>query len=132
MIFNGSNANENMTLSANGPRARFFRDIGAITMDMHSVEQMNLAALGGADAVTINDMTGTGFRLANIDLGAAGAGDGQVDTVTVNGTDTGGFRRCWGQRGQRRRQRLEGRDGDHRRRHHRPAPSERPGRQRHR
>jgi len=56
-------------------------------MDMDGVEQLNLAALGGADTVAINDMTGTDFQQANIDLSSAGAPDGQVDNVTVNGTD---------------------------------------------
>ena len=87
MIFNGSNASENMTLSANGSRARFFRDVANITMDMNSVEQMNLATVGGADNVTIDNMAGTGFQVANIDLSAAGVGDGQADVVTVNGSE---------------------------------------------
>src|SRR5215213_7812321 len=31
---NGSNANERIDLSANGPRLRFFRDVAAVTMDI--------------------------------------------------------------------------------------------------
>ena len=35
MIFNGSNApSENIDISANGNRVRFFRDVGNITMDL--------------------------------------------------------------------------------------------------
>jgi hypothetical protein len=34
MIFNGSNANENMILSVNGPRARFSRDVGRVSVDL--------------------------------------------------------------------------------------------------
>jgi Ca2+-binding RTX toxin-like protein len=40
--FNGSNASENIDLSANGSRLRLFRDVGAVTMDVNGVEQVNL------------------------------------------------------------------------------------------
>jgi Ca2+-binding RTX toxin-like protein len=87
--FNGANVSENMDLSANGRRLRFFRDIGNITMDVNGVEQVNIVALGGADTITVNDLTGTGVTDVNIDLSAtpgSGTGDGQADTVIVNGT----------------------------------------------
>ena len=86
--FNGAGANENMSLLPNGERALFLRDVANIRMDMDSVERLDLTALGGTDTVTVEDMTGTDFRQADIDLsGPAGGGDGQTDTVTVNGTD---------------------------------------------
>ncbi len=87
--FNGSNANENIDLSANGSRLRLFRDVGNVTMDVNGVEQVNVAALGGADTLTVNDLTGTGVTGVNLDLAAppgSGTGDGQADTVIVNGT----------------------------------------------
>jgi Ca2+-binding RTX toxin-like protein len=87
--FNGSNANENIDLSANGSRLRLFRDVGNVTMDVNGVEQVNVAALGGADTITVNDLSGTGVTGVNIDLAAtpgSGVGDGQPDTVIVNGT----------------------------------------------
>jgi Ca2+-binding RTX toxin-like protein len=87
--FNGSNANENIDLSAAGSRLRLFRDVGNVTMDVNGVEQVNVVALGGADTITVNDLSGTGVTDVNIDLtGAAGSGtgDGQADTVIVNGT----------------------------------------------
>ncbi len=87
LVFNGASANENMSLSANGHRSVFLRDPGAIRMDMDNVERLDLNPLGGADTVTVNDMTGTGFRHADVDLSVAGSGDGQPDIVTVNGTD---------------------------------------------
>jgi Ca2+-binding RTX toxin-like protein len=87
LIFNGSDNNEIMSLSADGGRAVFLRDLGLIRMDMGHVERLDLAALGGADAVTIGNLTGTDVRSADIDLSAAGVGDGQTDTVTVNGTN---------------------------------------------
>jgi hypothetical protein len=86
--FNGAGAAENMQLLPNGRRSLFLRDVGNIRMDMRSVEQLDLTALGGVDAVTVEDMTGTGFRRAAIDLSnGAGAGDGVADRVTVNGTN---------------------------------------------
>ncbi len=88
--FNGANVNENIDLSANGSRLRLFRDVGNVTMDVNGVEQVNLATLGGADTVTVNDLTRTGVTDVNIDLaGALGgsSGDGQADKVIVNGTD---------------------------------------------
>jgi hypothetical protein len=83
LVFNGAAASETMSLSANGDRAVFLRDPGTIRMDMNDVERLQLNALGGADAITVNDMHGTGFRDADLDLGA---GDGAADVVTLNGT----------------------------------------------
>src|SRR5262249_39750425 len=45
-------------------------------------------ALGGADTVTVNDMSGTDVNHVNIDLGVAGgASDGQPDTIVINATN---------------------------------------------
>jgi hypothetical protein len=76
-----------MSLSANEGRAVFLRDIGAIRMDMDSVENLDLATLGGADTVTVDNLDGTDLGHADIDLSSQGAGDPQVDSVTVNGTN---------------------------------------------
>jgi hypothetical protein len=85
--FNGAAGDEKMSLSANGRRSLFLRDVANIRMDMNDVERLDLTALGGVDEVTINDMSGTGFQQADVDLSApAGGGDGQADIVTVNGT----------------------------------------------
>jgi Ca2+-binding RTX toxin-like protein len=90
LLFNGANVNENVTISANGSRVRFFRDVGNVTMDLNGVEQIDFNALGGADTVTVNDLTGTDVTQVNLDLAApagSGVGDGQADTVIVNGTN---------------------------------------------
>ena len=50
---------EVMSLSANGSSSVFLRDRGNIRMDMTGVEVLDLAALGGADSVTIDDMSRT-------------------------------------------------------------------------
>jgi hypothetical protein len=86
--FNGAAANEIMSLSPNGGRTLFLRDVANIRMDMDGVEQLDLTALGGTDTMTVADMTGTDFRQANVDLsGPAGGPDGLADTVTVTGTE---------------------------------------------
>jgi Ca2+-binding RTX toxin-like protein len=88
--FNGSNASENIDLSANGSRVRLFRDVAAVTMDMNGIETLNLTARGGADTITVGDLTGTDLKTAAIDLSGVpgtGAGDGQPDTIIENGTD---------------------------------------------
>ena len=86
--FNGSNAPENITLSANGSQAVLRRDVAAIRMDLDGVEDVAVDALGSADALTVNDLSGTDVRHADLDLSAQGASDGATDTVTVNGTNT--------------------------------------------
>ncbi len=90
MLFNGANAAERFDMSANGNRLRFFRDLGNITMDTDDVETVDVEALGGADVVTVGDLTGTDVTSANVDLEGTpggGAGDGQPDRVVVTGTN---------------------------------------------
>ena len=90
MLFNGAGGPEQVDLSANGNRLRFFRTQATITMDTAGVERVDFNALGGADTVTINDLKGTDVTSVNVDLaGAIGgsAGDGSGDRVVVNGTN---------------------------------------------
>lgn len=89
MIFNGSNTNERIDLLANGSRLRLLRDVGGVTMDVNGVETVNVVPLGGADTLTVNDLSGTGVTGVNLDLAStpgSGTGDAQADTVIVNGT----------------------------------------------
>jgi Ca2+-binding RTX toxin-like protein len=87
MVFNGSNVGEKMDLSANGSRVRLFRDVGNVTMDMNGIDSLALNAVGGADVVTVNDLTGTDLKQADINQAAiGGGGDGQPDIVIANGT----------------------------------------------
>ena len=87
--FNGANINEKIDITANGTRARFTRDVANITMDLNSVEHINFTALGGADTITVGDLTGTGVTQVALDLSATpgtATGDGSTDSVTVTGT----------------------------------------------
>jgi Ca2+-binding RTX toxin-like protein len=89
MLFNGANVAEKVDISANGPRLRFTRDIAGITMDCNGVEKVVFNALGGADNITVHDLTGTSVSNVALNLGAtigSVVGDGAVDVVTINGT----------------------------------------------
>jgi Ca2+-binding RTX toxin-like protein len=85
LVFNGSNAAENIALFASANHAVLTRDVGAITMDTVGVEALNLATFGSSDTVTVDDLNGTAMHRANIDLSAMGGGDdGAPDTVAVD------------------------------------------------
>lgn len=92
MIFNGSNDAENFDVSANGNRGRFLRTVANaadVTMDLNSVEQVDLNARAGADMIVVNDLSATDVTALNLDLDSAagtGFGDNASDSVVVNGT----------------------------------------------
>jgi Ca2+-binding RTX toxin-like protein len=88
MLFNGSNGDELMEASANGQRVRFTRDVGTIVMDLNDVESIVARTLGGADSLTVNDLSGTDVTDVKPDLAATGGGDDlAADNVIVNATN---------------------------------------------
>jgi Ca2+-binding RTX toxin-like protein len=90
MVFNGAAVAEQVDLSANGNRLRFFRTQANITMDTAGIERVDFNALGGADFVNVNDLAGTDVTAVIVDLGGilgGAAGDGVADHVVVNGTN---------------------------------------------
>jgi Ca2+-binding RTX toxin-like protein len=89
LLFNGSNAAENISIFANGGRIRFFRDVANVTMDLDDVEQVQFIALDGADTITVGDLSGTDATDVGIDLsapGLPGVGDGEADRILVSAT----------------------------------------------
>ena len=87
MLFNGANVAENIDISAHGGRVRFFRNVANVTMDLNDVEGIDFNALGGADVMTVHDLSGTDVTEVNLNLAAAGGvGDAQPDNVIVEGT----------------------------------------------
>jgi Ca2+-binding RTX toxin-like protein len=86
--FVGANIAEQISVVGNGRHVVLTRDIASITMDLDDIETIALVMLGGADTVSIGDMSGTPVRSVAVDLGApaGGAPDGQPDTVVVDGT----------------------------------------------
>jgi Ca2+-binding RTX toxin-like protein len=92
LTFNGSGVGERFDLSANGPRARFFRNVGNITMDLDGVERVGVASLGGSDALTVGNLRATDVRTVDHDEAAAlGAStpDAAADQTIVNATNAG-------------------------------------------
>ncbi|MFN0138091.1 MAG: calcium-binding protein [Phycisphaerae bacterium] len=86
--FNGSNGSEIIEFSANGVRLRCTRNLGNIILDVDGVEQANLAAAGGTDTVTLNDLTPTAIEQVNVNLALfGGAVDAAADTININGSD---------------------------------------------
>ncbi len=56
-------------------------------MDLDDVETIELNALGGADTVVLNDVSGTDLKTVKVNFAAlGGALDGQVDRLIMNGT----------------------------------------------
>jgi Ca2+-binding RTX toxin-like protein len=90
MIFNGAAGAENVDLSANGHRLKFTRNLGNINMDVNGVETVQFNALGGADNVTVHNLEATDVKNVDLNLESSpgsGSGDGQTDSVTVEGTN---------------------------------------------
>jgi Ca2+-binding RTX toxin-like protein len=90
LLFNGANVNEKIAITANGGGGvTLTRDVGNVKMSLAQIEKIDLNALGGADTVTIGDLTGTGVTAVAVDLASppgSGTGDGAADNVTVTGT----------------------------------------------
>jgi Ca2+-binding RTX toxin-like protein len=86
MTFNGSGVAELFDASANGQRVRFTRNVGNIVMDLNDVERIETNALGAADVLTVNDVSGTDLTAVNADLATDGADD-QVVLNATNGDD---------------------------------------------
>src|SRR3954453_4294073 len=88
MAFNGANIAEKMDVSANGGRVRFTRDVANIVMDLNDVERIGVRSLGGADLLTVNDLSGTDVTNVTDDLNATlGGDDAAADDVVVNATN---------------------------------------------
>ncbi|MEZ6073168.1 MAG: hypothetical protein R3C10_23600 [Pirellulales bacterium] len=88
MLFNGANVSENFSISRNGGRVLFTRNVANVVIDLNDMEDIDLNALGGADFVTVNDLSGTDVVQIDVNLAATGGGgDSQIDNVIVNATN---------------------------------------------
>jgi Ca2+-binding RTX toxin-like protein len=91
MVFNGNDANETIDMSNHAGHLRFTRDVGTIVMDTDGVEAVLFKAFGGADKVTVHDLSGTGVTRVDLDLESAllaGNGDNTQDSVIVEGRNS--------------------------------------------
>jgi Ca2+-binding RTX toxin-like protein len=75
--FDGANVNEKFTVAPNGSRVLFQRDVANITMDLGTMERVNVLELGGTDTVTASP--GLGSFVIDADGGAG--------NDTFNGSD---------------------------------------------
>jgi Ca2+-binding RTX toxin-like protein len=85
--FNGNTADETFTVFTASGTARVSR--GASIVEALEVERLQVRALGGADSITVNDLTGSPVTSVLVDLAATKGGtlaDKKVDTVTAFGT----------------------------------------------
>jgi Ca2+-binding RTX toxin-like protein len=90
MLFNGAVVDEQINIFASGDRVHFTRNIANVLMDLNDVEGIDFVARGGADSITVHDLTGTDVIEINLNLESvpgSGAGDGQIDNVIVFGTN---------------------------------------------
>ena len=88
LLFNGANAGENVDISANGGRVRFFRNVANVVMDLNDTEGITFNAFGGSDQVTVRDLSGTDADDLVVDLAATvGGGDVAADVVRIEGTN---------------------------------------------
>jgi Ca2+-binding RTX toxin-like protein len=84
----GAELAENIDIFADTGRAQLFLSVGNVNLDSNDVERISLEARGGADNITVSDLSGTDLKLVAIDLSAsAGGGDLAKDTVTISGTN---------------------------------------------
>ena len=68
---------------------RFTRNIANIVMDLDDVETIDAKALGGADNLVVNDLSGTDVTNVAADLAATGGGD-EPRPTTSSSTRTNG------------------------------------------
>jgi len=87
--FNGANVSEIIDVSANGGRLRLTRNVASVVLDCNDVETVRYEALGGADTITVNDLSGTDVTTVNVNLASSvggNTGDAQLDNIIINGT----------------------------------------------
>jgi hypothetical protein len=87
LLYTTSDGVDTVHVVANAGHALVLETQSDVTVDLAGVENVAVFAKGGADAVVVGELTGSAVANVRIDLaGAAGAGDGASDTVTVLGT----------------------------------------------
>jgi Ca2+-binding RTX toxin-like protein len=82
----GAAVAENFDVAAVGERLRLLRNVANVLLDLNDLEEIDLFAAGGADNVTINDLTGTDATDLLVDLAQTPGGvgsDGEMDAVIV-------------------------------------------------
>jgi hypothetical protein len=81
LAFEGSAADERFAASAVGARVRLARERQREPIELDDVAKLRIAARGGEDRVTVDDLSATATFQVDADLGAG------LDRAIVNGTD---------------------------------------------
>jgi streptogramin lyase len=90
LVFNGTDLAEKIEVSANGTGVRITRYLDGSTLNAGGVEEIDVNPLGGADTVTVDDLSGTPVTSVRLNLAATVGGadaDNQPDSVVINGRD---------------------------------------------
>jgi Ca2+-binding RTX toxin-like protein len=88
LLINGNNSAESYDLSVVADRMRMTRNVTGHVVDGDGIDIVDINLRGGADSVTIPNMTGTDVRTINLNLESApGSGDGTEDSISVSNTD---------------------------------------------
>ena len=87
MTFNGSGAAETFSVFNRGPRIRFTRSVGNISMDLDDVERIDTAAVGGGDKMMTFGASGTDLTALRFAMGTDGAADEVFVDSASNGAD---------------------------------------------
>ena len=90
MLFNGAGAHRDRRHVGQRPAAALLPPARQRDDGHDDVEKVFFQALGGADSVVVNDLSGTDVVEVETDLATAIGGtaaDGQADTVVVQGTN---------------------------------------------
>ena len=89
IVFGGSRRADSIALSRNRRRLRIARVAAAATSAVvaQRLERLMVTSLGGADTITLGDLTRTGIRNASVELGSRGRGDGAPDTILARATE---------------------------------------------
>ncbi|MBZ0231291.1 MAG: hypothetical protein K8M05_03000 [Deltaproteobacteria bacterium] len=88
LMFHGASVGETIGFAVADDHLRLSRDVGAVVVDSHGLELVDLHARGGADRITIDDLTAAAIARIDIDLSDIdpAQGDGLADLVVLNGT----------------------------------------------
>ena len=90
LLFNGANVNEKIDISANGSHARLTRDVANITMDLNSIEHIEVDCArrrrhAHRRTTSLGPASKTSISTSSAPPGS-GIGDGQADTIIINAT----------------------------------------------
>ena len=92
LVFTGSDGADALAISRSRHRVRLAHGAAGaaaaanLAVSASGLEHLTIDPAGGADAITLADLSGSGVTAAALQLGSKSGGDDQTDTVTASGT----------------------------------------------